>query len=71
MDKATRDAISKFISTQQAADRLGVKRWQAHHLAKTGKLEAVHIGGTWLIYAPSVDAYIRARDVEQPNNSKS
>jgi excisionase family DNA binding protein len=62
MDKNTLTVIKQFISTKQAAERLGVGRLQAARLIREGKIEGVRIGGTWIVYAPSLRNYLKTKD---------
>ncbi len=55
------DTLSDFISTREAADRLGVVTDHINHLLAAGKLHGKQIGRAWLVYIPSLEQYIKTK----------
>jgi len=55
------DSLKDFISTREAADRMGVVTDHINHLLAAGKLRGKQIGRMWLVYTPSLAHYIKTK----------
>ncbi len=49
--------LSRYVTTKQAAEILGVDRTQAARLVKAGKLKGVKLGHDWLVSRDSISKY--------------
>ena len=56
-DNGMSDALSDYVTTQQAAELLGVVRRSVNHLIADGKLKGKRMGKDWLVYRPSLEEY--------------
>jgi len=52
------DSLSDYISTREAAERLGVVTDHISHLLAAEKIRGKRIGRAWLVYVPSLERYI-------------
>ena len=51
------------LSTQEAADRLGISQRRVLALIQSGKLKATRVGGVWIIDERTVEAF---RKLDRP-----
>ncbi len=49
--------LTQYVTTRQAADKLGVVTDHINHLLAKGKIKGIKLGYSWLVYAPSLDEY--------------
>ena len=59
-----------LISTQEAADRLGVTIGRVRHMIYAGRLKATKIGKVWIIDTKDLEA-VRHRKPGRPRNDPS
>lgn len=52
-----------LVTSTAAAERLGIKRTHLHRLIKEKVLQGAKLGNTWLIAAPSIEAYEQNRRI--------
>ncbi len=66
----TRD-LTKYVTTPQAAEMLGVTRFQVIHLLTIKKITGIKWARDWLIYVPSVQEYLGTKSRRgRPSKSK-
>jgi excisionase family DNA binding protein len=53
--------ITDYISTAEASERAGVARTHIQYLLRVGRMQGHKIGHDWLVFVPSLDAYIANR----------
>ena len=58
--------MENFIGVSEAAKLLGVSERQARHLAKLGKLKAIHVGRAWVFKAKDVHSASLIRRKSRP-----
>ncbi len=61
MDQALQRIMENLIPTREAAERLGVSQQQIGYLAREGRIVGTQVGREWVIYAPSIDAYLASK----------
>ncbi len=54
------DSLRDYISTKEASEKFGLSREHLARLAQKGVIEARKIERDWLIYLPSLQAYINS-----------
>ncbi len=61
--KANRDMaeISEYLSTTEAGEVAGMSRQQIQWLVRRGTLLGCKVGRNWLVYRPSLSAYMANR----------
>lgn len=67
------------LSSSEASTLSGLRRNHIDYLIRQGKLEAVKVGNTWLVYEDSLKRYLasprkpgpKPRDLEQPPSDTS
>jgi excisionase family DNA binding protein len=50
--------LSKYVTTRQAADLLGVKTEHINHLLIAKKIDGRKLGYSWLVFKPSLEKYL-------------
>ncbi len=60
-DPETPQDLSRYVTTKQAAEMLGVDRTQAARLVKAGKLKGVKLGHDWLVSRDSISKYLQTK----------
>lgn len=50
--------LSKYVTTKQAAEMLGVITTSVNHLLMDGKLKGHKFGKSWMVYVPSIETYL-------------
>lgn len=77
-DDMTTPALSDWLTTQQAADDLGVKRRNVQDLITRKRLSAQRVGRDWLIRRSDLDAvrnlrrgWVKGRPRKKDENSPS
>jgi len=63
--------LSQYVTTPQAAEMLGVTRFQVIHLLTIKKITGVKWARDWLIYAPSVQTYLGTKSRKGRPSSKT
>ncbi|OQY87140.1 MAG: hypothetical protein B6D41_12215 [Chloroflexi bacterium UTCFX4] len=56
------DSLSDFVTTRDAALRLGVGIDHINHLIDRGKIIGKRMGKYWLVYVPSLEHYRNTKD---------
>jgi hypothetical protein len=56
-----RAELSEYISTTQAGEMADVTRAQIQWLLRQGRLQGTKVARNWLVYRPSLSAYLAAR----------
>lgn len=56
-DQMSKD-LTKYVTTSQAAEMLGVKKRQVQKLLREGKIRGMQLGHEWLTYSPSLEKYL-------------
>lgn len=59
----------EYLTTQEAADRLGLSKRQVQTLIKRGQLPAERVGHIWLLKPEDVETFQR-RPVGRPKHDK-
>ena len=49
--------LSKYVTTKQAADMLGVVTEHVNRLLIDRRLRGLKMGNAWLVYVPSIEKY--------------
>ena len=49
--------LDDWITSREAAERIGVSLNQVRHLARQGTIKAQKFGHSWMLFRESVDAY--------------
>jgi excisionase family DNA binding protein len=55
-DEMTKD-LTKYVTTRQAAEMMGVVTDHVYRLIEGDKLRSIRLGHEWLIYVPSIEKY--------------
>lgn len=50
--------ITKYITTREAAEMLGVNRFWIVRLIANGKIKAIKKGYDWFVFTPSLEKYL-------------
>ncbi|MBM3129235.1 MAG: helix-turn-helix domain-containing protein [Chloroflexi bacterium] len=50
--------LSKYVTTKQAAEMLGVGQEHVRKLLGRSKVKGIHIGRDWLVFVPSLEKYV-------------
>jgi len=53
--------ITDYISTKKASERVGISRSYLQYLLSVGRVQGHKLGHDWLVFVPSLDAYIANR----------
>ena len=53
--------LTKYVTTRQAAEMLGVETDHINHLLIAKKLRGVKLGYSWLVFVPSVEKYAETK----------
>ncbi len=53
--------LSKYVTTKQAAERLGVVLDHVYRLIDGDKIKCIRLGHEWLIFAPSLEKYLQTK----------
>ena len=56
---ATMPDLTNYMTTQEAADKLGYHVIHVRNMLREKKLEGKKVGNMWFVYTPSVDEYLR------------
>ena len=56
------DMTTKYLSTKEAAERLGISRGYIYYLRDTGKIKALKIGEQWVISEKELERYKSTRN---------
>jgi excisionase family DNA binding protein len=56
-DPMSRD-LTKYVTTRQAAEMLGVKQDHIRKLLGLGKVRGIKLGHDWIIFVPSIEKYV-------------
>lgn len=54
--------IADYMTTEEAAEKLGFHVISIRRLVRDGKLKGVKVGPTWLVSRKSVDEYLKSTD---------
>lgn len=65
------ESLSQYVTTLQAAEMLGVTRFQVIHLLTIKKITGIKWARDWLIYAPSVQKYLETKSRRGRPSSKT
>lgn len=49
--------LTKYVTTRQAAEMMGVVTEHINRLLIDGKLRGLKMGNAWLVYVPSIEKY--------------
>ncbi len=65
--------LSDYVTTQAAADLLGVITTSVNHLLASGRLKGIKLGRDWLVFRPSIEAYLETKSTKgrPPKNRTS
>jgi len=55
------DSLKDYISTKEASERYGLAQAHWALLLKRGAVKGVKLARNWLLYVPSVEAYMKHR----------
>lgn len=55
------EILKDYVSTQIAADMLGIRLDSVIHLLASGRLKGEKIGRSWLVFKPSIEEYYRTK----------
>lgn len=50
--------LTKYVTTKQAAEMLGVGQEHVRKLLSRGKVKGMHIGRDWVVFIPSIEKYV-------------
>jgi excisionase family DNA binding protein len=53
--------LSKYVTTAQAANLLGVKQRRIQALLKNGIVKGMQLGHDWLVFTPSLEKYYTSK----------
>jgi excisionase family DNA binding protein len=56
-DDEMRQDLSKYVTTRQAAELLGVNRFWIVRLLANEKIKGHKLGHDWIVFAPSLEKY--------------
>jgi excisionase family DNA binding protein len=62
--------IAEFMTTQEAADKLGFTLQGVSRMIRQKRLDAVRIGRTWLVSRKSVQEYLKKTDGMSKNDPR-
>lgn len=58
-----------FLTTAQAAEKLGVNQQRIRQLIDAGRIKAAKFGSVWMIQADELDGYERGKAGRPPKSS--
>lgn len=53
--------LTKYVTTRQAAELLGVETDHINHLLVAQKITGVKMGYSWLVFIPSIESYQKTK----------
>ena len=62
MESAMPSDLKQYVTTKQAAEKMGVDPAHASHLVKTGKLKGIKLGHDWIVFVSSIFNVLRLCD---------
>ena len=57
---ATMPDLADYMTTQEAANKLGYHVEHVRRMLREGDLKGLKVGNMWFVHKPSVDRYIQA-----------
>ena len=60
------DTLKDYISTKEASERYGIDQGYLAFLVTRGAIKGVKIARNWLLYLPSLEAYMQNRPKRGP-----
>ncbi len=71
-DEPMSDDLSRYVTTREAAEMLGVATEHINHLLLRGKLRGIKPGGRdWLVFTPSIEKYNETKSAKgRPRSRK-
>jgi len=71
MPEDTQTPITDYISTKEASKRSGLTQAHISLLLSRGTLQGHKVARDWMVYVPSLDAYLANRPKRGPRPKKS
>ena len=56
-EEAMAKDLTKYVTTDQAAELMGVLPTSINHLIHDGRLKAIKLGRDWMVFVPSIEKY--------------
>jgi excisionase family DNA binding protein len=56
-DELSKD-LTKYVTTKQAAEMLGVGQEHVRKLPSRDKMKGMHIGRDWVVFIPAIEKYV-------------
>lgn len=53
--------LTQYVTTKQAAERLGLLQTSITHLLYSNRLRGIKIGNSWLVHIPSIEKYLKTK----------
>ncbi len=63
--------LNQYVTTDQAAELLGVLPSSVNHLIYNHKIQGIKIGRDWLVFRPSLESYLETKSTKGRPPSKS
>lgn len=54
--------LTQYVTTKEAAELLGVDRTHVNHLLRENRIKGIKLGWNWLVFKPSLGAYLETKD---------
>jgi len=61
MPEDTPTTLTDYVGTRKASERAGMTQKHISHLLSVGRVQGHKLGHDWLVFVPSLDAYIANR----------